>query len=362
MLRTERNTQEHRFELTLLGRLAIILASLAFLAGWMTDSEPARLAAALLAAAPLVDFLWKRGRLPPLEVLLAPRRTIAGERFAERLVVRNGSARRACRDLSLREPQTATIAGGALLERLAAGGELSLALPARVRRRGRLPRRRFLVETAHPLGMLRSRALVSTASELVCEPARVRLPAEMIEAAERFQADHQVSHRAGDARFHALREYAPGEDARLVHALKSASAGVLVRKVNRDEDVREACLVLDLRRPPAWGLFGSSPHFEWGLGATATLIDRTLARHGRLVCIVLGQPEATWTVGNEPDAHALLAFLAEARPRRFAPAPPALVERMASFAICYWVAAGGHRNAEERAGLERAILVEETPQ
>lgn len=350
---------QRRFELTLLGRLLMLLTWLTFLASWMTDSEVARVAAALLATPLLVDCLWKGGRLPPLEIGVAPRRTRAGSRFMEHVVLRNRSLRRPCNDLLLAEPDTSTPAGGACLEAVAARGEVQLSLPARLRRRGVRTSRTFTVESCFPLGVLRSAAAITCATELVVEPARVDLPVHVLDALDRLAASESSDHRHGPAEFYALREYTSGEDARSVHALKSAATGTLVRRIHRGQEVRESCLVLDLRRPPGRPAQVAGPLFEWSLGAAATIVDRTVARRGRLLCVVLGESGASWDVHSDAEAQSFLTFLARAAPSQYAAADAALLAQAHGFQACYWIPAGGHRATEERAAIDGAVLVTE---
>ena len=342
-----------------MGRLMVILASLTFLASWMTDNQAARIAAAILVAPLLVDLLWKGGRMPQLEFVVGPRRTEAGARFLEQVAVRNTGARRVCFDLVLAENYTATLAGGAYIEHLPPGVTAQVTLPARCRRRGRRAERVFFLETTYPLGVIRSSATVSVASELVSEPARVPLPASVVRALERLAAEDRSSRSPGPTDFYALREYASGDDARLVHAGKSAAVGALVRKVNRGQEVHESALVLDLRRPPARSAQRVGPLFEWSLGATAAIVDDVVSRNGRLLCCVFGRSERTWTIDEPRDAAEFLAFLAQARPSRHAPASADVLDRVRDFRVCYWVPAGGHAAADERADLEDAILVTE---
>lgn len=353
---------QRRFELTLLGRLLMILTWLTFLASWMTDNEAARIAAALLATPLLVDALWKGGRLPPLEVGVAPRRTQAGSRFLEHLVLRNRSRRRACHDLLLAEPYTATLSGGAFLETVAPLAEVQLSLPVRLRRRGVRTMRTFTVESCFPLGVLRNAAVVTCPAELVIEPARVELPAHVLESLDRLAAFDTNDHRHGHAEFYALREYTSGEDARAVHALKSAAAGTLVRRVHRGQEVRDGCLILDLRRPAGRSARAGGPMFEWSLGAAATIVDRSIARRGRLLCLVLGTVERSWNLQTESDAEAFLTFLAQARPSPHVAAGAAQLAAAHGFQACYWIPAGGYRATDERAALGDTVLVTEWQQ
>ena len=80
-------TSSSTVELTLRGRVVAWLATLAAGAAWIGGDGNARLAAAMLAAPLLVDFVAKQRRLQHTEIRLAPRRTAAGSPFSERLTL-----------------------------------------------------------------------------------------------------------------------------------------------------------------------------------------------------------------------------------------------------------------------------------
>src|SRR5690606_13423596 len=116
--------------------------------------------------------------------------------------------------------------------------------------RSHVVERVFVLTSTWPLGLFRSRAALAVQAELVTQPAPVPLRADLVRAiAERQAAQHLRTNVRG-AEFHSLREHQPDEDARGVHALRSASAGTLVRRVLRGSMPRTAGVVLDLRRPP----------------------------------------------------------------------------------------------------------------
>ena len=73
-------TSSTTLELTLRGRVLAGLGSAAGFAAWLGDDPNARLAAALLLAPLLVDFLLKPRRLHRCDVRVAPRRTAAHRR------------------------------------------------------------------------------------------------------------------------------------------------------------------------------------------------------------------------------------------------------------------------------------------
>ena len=64
-------------QLTMRGRLLVMLATLALFAAWLSGEANARLAAAMLMAPLLVDFALAPRHLHKLRLLVRPRRTTA---------------------------------------------------------------------------------------------------------------------------------------------------------------------------------------------------------------------------------------------------------------------------------------------
>ena len=81
-------------ELTMRGKVLAWLAGLAGAAAWLGEDPNARIAAALLAAPLLVDFVAKQRRMHETEVRIGPRRTIAGAPFTENVMLTHQAAGR----------------------------------------------------------------------------------------------------------------------------------------------------------------------------------------------------------------------------------------------------------------------------
>ena len=336
------------WELTLRGHLLVALASLASCGAWMTGDTYAALAAALLISPLLVDLLWRAGGLPPLDVELRERRTQAGSLFQEVVTLRNASTRRAAFDLYVMEPRTGTRAGAAHLEALGPGQTTTVTLPGRVWRRGRFAERVLVYESCHPLGLVRNHAEITCDSELISEPARVAVPADLVQAVDDHATDPAPLRPRGAQEFYALREYRYGEDARGVHALRSAAAATLVRRVTRGQHERDACLVLDLRCPPGHGARRGNRRFEWSLSAAATLIDELPARGTSLTCFVLGTKWHRRVLTTPQACDDQLTCLAGARPTVHASLDPALLDTIRAHGTCLWIPAGGFPARDER--------------
>lgn len=346
-------------EVTYRGRLLILLGVLATLAAWITHGTSVRLASATLLAPLVVDILWGGIRLPNLRLLMNRRRTESGVPFLESFTVHNESTRRVAVDLLLREPRTDTHAGGLLLHYLAPGQRETLRVPARTRSRGRARHRSVVVSSVFPLGLIRRSAVLRCESELVSEPVRMPLPPHVLQSMERDDPDELRREFRGEDVFHSLREYREGDDARTVHAMRSAAAGVLVRRVLRSQPQREACLVLDLRRAPGRSARGGSRRLEWSLGASATIVDVMQEKGAVLTCVVIGTQDRRWTITTPDESEDFLAFLAEARHVEHRSVARESLDGIEGFETCLWVPAGGYKATQDRAALPNPILVTE---
>jgi uncharacterized protein (DUF58 family) len=345
-------------ELTARGRLCLILLHLTAGAAWLTGDDNARLAASVLAAPFLVDLLFKALRAPRLGLTLAPRRTEAGATFVESFELANQTTVRAAAALRVSEPRTATPAGAAFVATLAPGATILARLASRSRRRGRIEERSFTVDSHWPLGMFRWHATLTVVAELITEPARVPLDPEILAALEAGREDPRPDRQIDGREFFALREYRSGEDARHVHARRSASLGVLVTKVFRLRREPECSLVLDLRRQPGTPPSINNRPFERCLGITASLCDELVARNARLRCLVLDGDVREWRVECASTAREFLAFLAVVQSVPYRPLAKSLSTLLASNEQCFWIPAGGHLRAAERQSLDAVHVLE----
>lgn len=340
-------------ELTLRGRIVLLLVSMALSAAWLSGDANARLAAALVAAPLFVDFVLKQRSLRQLRLSVRPRRTVAGAAFLEEILLRH-DGRRPLRELLVREPRTGVDgSAGTLVELLAPGEQLQIHVNGRSNVRSHLLERVFEVQSHWPLGMLRVRAVLPVAAELVTEPARVELEAELLRAAqEREPAPRDTLMLAG-SEFHSLREYRYGEDARTVHALRSAALGTLVRTVTRGRMPRQVGLVLDLRRPPGRPLMLGQRRFEWSLGAAASMLEFLAAQNVAAHVLVIGSRSAHTLVEGAARLHEFLTFLSEVAPSPHRPLEAAMHDALLGCEHCYWLAAGSYLDRAAMARLHR---------
>ncbi|HEX5050149.1 MAG TPA: hypothetical protein VFZ65_00125 [Planctomycetota bacterium] len=349
-------TPSSTVELTLRGRVVAWLAALAAGAAWLGDDANARLAAAMLTAPLLVDYVAKQRRLHHVEVRVGSRRTIAGALFTEHLtVVHRG--RRCLRECLLAEPRTMRSEPAVLMPPIRPMQPTAIGYRARSLQRSHVLERVFLLVSTWPLGLFRTRAVLSVAADMITEPARVQLDAAIVQAiAEREVAPRHRTRLPGPE-FHALREHLLDEDARGVHALRSASVGTLVRRVTQGRVPQTVGLVLDMRRPPGRSLYQGTRRFEWSLGACATLIAWLRARSAQLQVLVIDAEPTKYLVQGPAIENELLTLLAEASPTPHRPLSPELFEEVRRLEHCYWIPAGAYLASPEFAAMSTNVTI-----
>lgn len=337
-------TPQQSIELTLRGRAMAALSGLSLLGAWLSGDPSVQLAAALLTAPLLVDFVWKPRVLSQLVLRVAPRHTVAGAPFRERVAIENPS-HAPVRDLVVFERRTRS--SPALVPQCQPRDSVQVALACRGPERSHLLERVFDLACEWPLGLFRARATTVVASDLVAEPRRVPQKAIPGPSTESLRATPQQHPQHAGEEFHALREQYDGEDARGVHARRSASLGQLVRTITRSRSPSTIGIVLDLRRPPGRPLQNGRTRFEWCLGAAATLAESLRERDCRLVAVVLGETTTRAVVHDAATLRDWLVLLAEAGPTPHRALEPEALADLDALDDCYWLPAGGYRAPEE---------------
>lgn len=343
-------------ELTMRGRVVAWLAALAAGASWLGGDANARLAAAMLVAPLVVDFVGKQRRLHATELRVGTRRTAAGAAFTESVtVVHRGP--RPLRECLLTETRTMRNEAPVLLPTLRPDTPTRIEVRQRSLQRSHVLERVFLLVSHWPLGMFRTRSVVRVAADLITEPARVALQADLVRAiADTEAAPRDQSHLPGPE-FHSLREHQPGEDARTVHALRSAALGTLVRRVTQGRMPRTVGMVLDLRRPPGRALNQGMRRFEWSLGACATLLHLLRRRGAEVRVLVLAGEPADILVQGPAREDELLTLLAEASPSPHRPLPEELFVAIQRLEHCFWIPAGAYLASPEFAAMPGKVTL-----
>lgn len=346
---------ERSTELTPRGRVLLWLAALAGGAAWLGGESSARLAAALLVGPLVIDFLARQRHLRTVSIEVAPRRTVAGVQYEESLQLRH-AGRRPLRECQVHEQRTMRTEAPALLPELCGGVNHRLRIRQRSTYRSHLLERVFVLSSCWPLGLFRTSVALKVSGELITEPARVPLTAEIVHAVAATEAQATVSTLAGPE-FHSLREHQLDEDARAVHALRSASRGTLVRTIHQGRMPRSVGIVLDLRRPPGRPLGQGSRRFEWSLGACAALLTLLRARAAEALVLVLGEEPISLLVQSPQQERELLTLLAEAGPSAHRPLPPDLLRKVQKLPHCFWIPAGSYLAAPEFAAMPGTVTL-----
>lgn len=134
-----------------------------------------------------------------------------------------------------------------LLE-LGPGAQAEVSALAQVDRRGRAALEGVRLSTRFPFGFFEKWQAVELPGELCVLPRRVRAPGHRVSGGARD--GEQPENRPGPgAELYGLRELRPGDDRRIVHWRKSASAGRLLAVERERERRRRVALVVDNRGP-----------------------------------------------------------------------------------------------------------------
>jgi len=341
--------EDRRLVLTLRGRALLVFGATSLLAAWITGNRELALAASLLCAPVGIDLVFKLGTLSSLHVHLGARRTEAGRTFSQIVEVSNRSARRTDHDIVVHEPATANYRGRSMIERLGPGEKVQVPLLGRSKQRSVVSERELVIETPYPFGFFRCRLRYRVSAELVTEPARIRLPVRVLPTVSGGEPEFRSNDLLGGASFYSLREHQLDEDARMVHALKSATTGTLVRKVLRGQLPRELGVVLDLRRPPGRPLTANKRFFEYCLSVAASLADVLYARGHQQYWVVLGVGErGTQRISTNHDRLDYLRDLSTVGPVEWGPFDRGAVESLRNCEGVYWIPAGGQvRNVDD---------------
>ena len=251
------------------GVLALLVVALA---GWIEAGVVALMSAVclLVGVAAVVGRSWYR-----VEISLPSIRTRVGQAAVGEIVVCNTRGRR----LRAGVVELPVGAGAAqfVVPGLGAHEEWSEVFGVPARRRGVVVLGPARSVRGDALGLLRREQRWADPVRLWIHPRTVRVPFD----ATGFQADIEgvttAKLSSSDVSFHALRDYAPGDDRRHVHWATTARVGRLT--VRQFEETRRShhLIVLDTR-VEAW----DPADFEVGVSAAASLALAGLQRGGRV--------------------------------------------------------------------------------
>jgi uncharacterized protein (DUF58 family) len=346
-------------ELTSRGQACLLLINLTAGAAWLTGDINAQLATGMLGSVFFLDWIYKKLRAPKIEVSVKPRRTHAGRVFLDSLEVTNRAPFHSVHHVAISEPRLTTLAGGAYIEEIPPGGSWNPRVSARSRRRNRIRKRSFELSSSYPFAMFRWYGSVEVATDLISEPARVEVSRDLIESMGRgFQAQ-ETGQRDMGSEFFCLREYQQGEDARHLHAARSASLGVLVTRRFRGDRDPEVAIILDLRRKPGTLVPLSNRALEQYLGITASLVDRLSSAASSVHIYTLDGKNRHWLIESPAEAREFLSYLAEASSVPYFPFDPTEHPELAGIHSHVWIPAGGYRPKAEERPTSNVLILED---
>jgi len=287
---------------TPLGWAVVGIGAGAWVAGWWLGWAELMVAAGTCVLLCLAGALFVlRPATLRVEVGLDPTRVAAGDPSAGQVTVTNPTARRSAPlrvDLPIGNGAVAFDVPG-----LAAGQVIVEPFVVPTSQRGIIPVGPATSAREDPVGLFRREATASTGCELIVHPRTVALEPFGSGLLRDLEGLTTKDLSASDLAFHALRDYAPGDDRRHVHWRTSAKAGRLLVRQFLDTRRSSLCVVVD-GRPES---YGDPEEFEVALGVAGSIARRACRDELRSV-LAAGDQAATGTV-----AHVLLDSLARAR-------------------------------------------------
>lgn len=274
---------------TVAGWCALALAVLSWVLGWWFGWQELVFLATAAAVCLLISvgFLFGSNTLR-VEVEVAPRRVVVGQRSAGQLVVTNPSSRRTTGsriELSVGDGSAEfgvpSLAGHATHEEL-------FVLPTE--RRGIIPVGPATSVNGDPLGLLRRSVPRTEALPLFVHPRTVPLGHLGAGFMRDLEGQPTADLSPSDIAFHALRDYAPGDDRRFVHWMTTARVGkLMVRQFTDTRRAHLAVVVDGSRRSYADGTAEVCDEFEVAVAVAGSLGIRAISDEQDLTMMVAGR-------------------------------------------------------------------------
>ena len=249
----------------------------AYALGWAELVVVALAATVLLLAA--VAFVVGRTDMD-VDITLARRRVVAGRRAVGRVEVTNRTARAQLATEVELAVGTASARFG--LPRLAAGAHHEEIFTVPTRRRGVIPVGPVRSVRGDALGLLQRDKEWTEHIDLMVHPRTVALHGTATGFLKDLEGRPTRDLSPSDVSFHALREYAPGDDRRHVHWKTTARTGTLM--VRQFEETRRSHLVVVL--PTSATEYDDPEEFELAISVAGSLGVQAL-REDRDVTVVI---------------------------------------------------------------------------
>ncbi|TAM67618.1 MAG: DUF58 domain-containing protein [Microbacteriaceae bacterium] len=268
---------------TPIGWAAALLAIGAFLGGYLLGwSEAVVIGWALAAVLGCAAFFVLGGNVSDVLVAMPTSRVVAGETAAGDVYVHNRSRRRMPSG-SIELPVGEGLAGFALPALTRDGSFHDVFLVPTVRR-GIVQIGPPRTVRGDPLGMMRREVVWESSARLYVHPRTIAIPSMSTGFVRDLEGNPTRDLTASDIAFHALREYAPGDEPRTIHWRSSAKTGSFM--VRQFEETRRSHLMVALSLAAAD--YATDDEFELAVSVTGSLGVRAI-RDGRTVSVVASE-------------------------------------------------------------------------
>ncbi len=208
---------------------------------------------------------------------VVPRQVGVGQPLEVTLILSNRKRRVSCYSLRAIDCyDDGTRAGAGYCVRVPANGRQEVVYTTRIDRRGVRKFSTVRVASAFPFGFsLRSVDLPAVNELLVCP--RVLPVAAWIAYSPVTLGEREASRRGAGVEFHSLRDYQPGDSARLIHWKVSARTNRIVAQEFETEETKRVTLLLD-NGVPRLGEAGLADRFERAVVAAASMASAYIAQ------------------------------------------------------------------------------------
>ncbi|MCW4386689.1 DUF58 domain-containing protein [Salinibacterium sp. SYSU T00001] len=250
----------------------------AHLVGW-----PELLAAAYSSLVlVLVAIIYLVGRNAfTIDLSLPHSRVVVGETASARITIDNPSRHRVF-GVKAEVPVGTGIAEFAL-PGLTGGSSFSHEFAVPTSRRGMLPIGPVRTVRADPIGLVRREIAWTDVHELYVHPRTTAIPSTSTGLIRDLEGNPTRDITSSDVSFHALREYAPGDERRYIHWKSTAKTGTYM--VRQFEETRRSHLVISLSL--AASDYASDEEFEMAVSVAGSLGIRAI-RDVRNISVVVG--------------------------------------------------------------------------
>lgn len=305
-----------------LGWTVMAVGVAAWVAGWQLGWRELMVLAACCLIVLLGGAVFVAGRAAlRIDVELMPNRVVVGDPSTGNVRVANASGRRTLAvqvELPVRADASGP-AGGVVFDvpSLAPGAYTDEAFVLPTHRRGVVAVGPARSVRSDPLGLFHREAASSPAYELVVHPRTVALAPFGSGLLRDLEGLTTKDLSVSDLAFHALREYAPGDDRRHVHWRSTARTGRLLVRQFQDTRRSTLCIVVD-GRPEHWG---DADEFELGMQVAGSVALRACRDELPATLVAAGQVAR----GVVPHVH--LDALARAEVGERTPELPELIQR-----------------------------------